>query len=440
MKRLLLVALLCLLIGSLPSSSYSEEVRFDYPKPKGVLLDWCLLGGTQCGKEAADNFCAYKGYEKAAAWKQYPKAGFTLLLQPMVTCSEPNQPRCDSFTYIVCTGDKRKKIHELTISDEDVKSVADLVKKLQEYSSIEKLTIKLHGTTKGGLAFKDGNVDFRLSQIINENINNFSDRKPEINTINFENCVVGLAPGEMFNFGKFFNASTVTGWTKYLVDGKENIQIDQNDSNDVLQQKVNRFAGLYLKGTPEISKLKPGDNPFDLRWFIDDPPEFDDLGNAKPVATAINDPKKGLPKNIYTLSQKNDVKINSYKDAATYVMSVSVHTQQFNLDTNSFIKLREEGVPEDIINKLKGCDPNKKYFANPAGQPEHDAGEKEFLEDVRKAINNPVDFEEFKSRIWNATTSDSIEVKQNFTPGHDPEHRKGLLYGLPLSYIIVNIR
>jgi hypothetical protein len=78
---------------------------FTNPTIKGYRLDWCLHWGRQCGKPAADAWCARKmgkadGYAKK--WQQAVDIGAsspTYVIGDGAVC---NQKFCDGFRSITC--------------------------------------------------------------------------------------------------------------------------------------------------------------------------------------------------------------------------------------------------------------------------------------------------------------------------------------------------
>ena len=78
---------------------------FNNPMIRGYRLDWCLHWGKQCGKPAANAWCAKKmgkadGY--AISWKQATNIGAstpTYVLGDKKVCG---QQFCDGFQWIKC--------------------------------------------------------------------------------------------------------------------------------------------------------------------------------------------------------------------------------------------------------------------------------------------------------------------------------------------------
>eukprot|EP00585_Thalassiosira_rotula_P022096 CAMPEP_0196223722 /NCGR_PEP_ID=MMETSP0912-20130531/47259_1 /TAXON_ID=49265 /ORGANISM="Thalassiosira rotula, Strain GSO102" /LENGTH=95 /DNA_ID=CAMNT_0041502839 /DNA_START=22 /DNA_END=306 /DNA_ORIENTATION=+ len=45
-----------------------DTITFDDPTHHGKLLDYCLRFGSECGKPAADAYCAQRGYDEAISF------------------------------------------------------------------------------------------------------------------------------------------------------------------------------------------------------------------------------------------------------------------------------------------------------------------------------------------------------------------------------------
>lgn len=84
-------------------------IRYEYPEvlfeDTGYsMLDWCLTWARQCGKPAADAFCALQDPSRPVAldFSQAPRMGSsrpTLVLVGRVKCKEPH---CAGFKHITC--------------------------------------------------------------------------------------------------------------------------------------------------------------------------------------------------------------------------------------------------------------------------------------------------------------------------------------------------
>ena len=85
-----------------PDDFQDDTVTFDDPTHHDMLLDYCLTFKNECGKPAADAYCAAKDYGEAI---EYPMRRTynqpTLTIKDQATCS-PTHNSCDTFDYIIC--------------------------------------------------------------------------------------------------------------------------------------------------------------------------------------------------------------------------------------------------------------------------------------------------------------------------------------------------
>ena len=85
-----------------PDDFEDDTVTFDDPTHHGKLLDYCLTFKNDCGKPAADAYCAEKDYGEAV---DFPKRRTydmeTLTIEDQATCT-PEHNSCDTFDYITC--------------------------------------------------------------------------------------------------------------------------------------------------------------------------------------------------------------------------------------------------------------------------------------------------------------------------------------------------
>jgi hypothetical protein len=87
-------------LAGLSASAMAEATTFDYPKHKGLALDWCRSWATDCGKPAADTWCQKKGFDSAAGFSKWNDAGEpTRVISSNQICDDAS---CDSFTKISC--------------------------------------------------------------------------------------------------------------------------------------------------------------------------------------------------------------------------------------------------------------------------------------------------------------------------------------------------
>ncbi|HQP49297.1 MAG TPA: hypothetical protein PKX12_11240 [Spirochaetota bacterium] len=88
-----------------PSVSSAAQVvkavqsTFNAPEIEGMRLDWCLHFGRQCGKPAADRYCAAKGLSAAVKWRVEEGIGKTYIIGDKKVC---NARYCDGFKFILC--------------------------------------------------------------------------------------------------------------------------------------------------------------------------------------------------------------------------------------------------------------------------------------------------------------------------------------------------
>lgn len=88
-----------------PSVSSAAQVvkavqsTFNAPEIEGMRLDWCLHFGRQCGKPAADRYCAAKRLSAAVKWRVEEGIGKTYIIGDKKVC---NARYCDGFKFILC--------------------------------------------------------------------------------------------------------------------------------------------------------------------------------------------------------------------------------------------------------------------------------------------------------------------------------------------------
>jgi hypothetical protein len=81
-------------------SARAEQQVFNNPQYKSLALDWCRTWGNDCGKPAADAFCAKQGFVSATAFPKADDVGVpTRIISTNQIC---DQPECDSFSKITC--------------------------------------------------------------------------------------------------------------------------------------------------------------------------------------------------------------------------------------------------------------------------------------------------------------------------------------------------
>ena len=84
--------------------STEQELGYQYANPtvEGRLVDWCRTFATDCGKPAADQFCAMMGHGPAKTW-HLADTNETIVLGDQQVCSGANA--CRHFTYIFCAAE-----------------------------------------------------------------------------------------------------------------------------------------------------------------------------------------------------------------------------------------------------------------------------------------------------------------------------------------------
>ena len=89
-----------------PTSPGSQQQIFSYPTIGGYRLDWCYSQGTQCGIQAATEWCKTQGYNQASDFVQdyavSQKGIETKTVGDGGICIGSNAERCDSFITITC--------------------------------------------------------------------------------------------------------------------------------------------------------------------------------------------------------------------------------------------------------------------------------------------------------------------------------------------------
>jgi len=53
---------------SMAQQVQSDGERFDYPRIRGAIVDWCTSWANGCGWGGAHQFCHMKGYARATSW------------------------------------------------------------------------------------------------------------------------------------------------------------------------------------------------------------------------------------------------------------------------------------------------------------------------------------------------------------------------------------
>jgi hypothetical protein len=83
-----------------PGSPHGSE-RFDFPRVNGIPVDRCAVWGERCGQGGADQFCATKGFSRAAYFETY-RPGRTWVIGSRRTCEGGE---CEALRTVTCSGD-----------------------------------------------------------------------------------------------------------------------------------------------------------------------------------------------------------------------------------------------------------------------------------------------------------------------------------------------
>jgi hypothetical protein len=76
---------------------------FNNPMQGAQPLDWCLNWGVGCGADAANAWCASKGFVRATDFAIANDIGGSTPTRVISTGAVCDQPFCDGFAYITCT-------------------------------------------------------------------------------------------------------------------------------------------------------------------------------------------------------------------------------------------------------------------------------------------------------------------------------------------------
>lgn len=91
----------CLLFA-LIGAAHADEKAFKNPLNGKNRLDYCYSWQTGCGQEAADAFCAGKGFQSATGFKIAKGAGLFTPTRTIGDGSVCDGATCDSFATITC--------------------------------------------------------------------------------------------------------------------------------------------------------------------------------------------------------------------------------------------------------------------------------------------------------------------------------------------------
>jgi hypothetical protein len=84
------------------TSAVAEERTFATPKVGSQALDLCLSWGADCGKPAADAWCATKGYTQSSDHVVAHNIGGSTPTRLLSTGAVCDQPFCDGFAEVTC--------------------------------------------------------------------------------------------------------------------------------------------------------------------------------------------------------------------------------------------------------------------------------------------------------------------------------------------------
>jgi len=87
---------------AIATSAFAEETTYNSPKVGSQALDLCLSWGADCGKPAADAWCASIGYEQSTNHVVAPDIGATTPTRLLSTGAVCDQAYCDGFASVTC--------------------------------------------------------------------------------------------------------------------------------------------------------------------------------------------------------------------------------------------------------------------------------------------------------------------------------------------------
>jgi TIR domain len=93
-------------MGWVPGTRADIEVKD--PRVNGRPVDWCLVPTKQCGKDAADRYCQMHNMGPAVSFRRQQSDERTLILGTSEICDTTRFNRCDRFSVIVCSANRRR--------------------------------------------------------------------------------------------------------------------------------------------------------------------------------------------------------------------------------------------------------------------------------------------------------------------------------------------
>lgn len=128
-----------------------------------------------------------------------------------------------------------------------------VVKEMKKYKRIKTLILASHGVP-GQIVFTN---NILLSEVGSWFMNNNESEAPRIETINIEGCNIGDDVVSLYEFGKFFSASVISGYNMYY---NVNQRIFDSDQVEVVENALKPIKPFLISGQPdtasEIVKLK----------------------------------------------------------------------------------------------------------------------------------------------------------------------------------------
>ncbi len=101
MKKLLAIIIFPILFLS-SGHSFAEVETFYYPKYKGSVLNMCYKWGRQCRAKPANEWCKWKGYERARSWSIIDRKQLNKPTRVMGSGAVCDAGACSGFRYITC--------------------------------------------------------------------------------------------------------------------------------------------------------------------------------------------------------------------------------------------------------------------------------------------------------------------------------------------------
>jgi hypothetical protein len=101
LRKSFLVAIV-LSATAIATSAFAEEATYNSPTVGSQPLDLCLSWGADCGKPAADAWCASIGYEQSTSHSVAPDIGGSTPTRSLSTGAVCDQPFCDGFASVTC--------------------------------------------------------------------------------------------------------------------------------------------------------------------------------------------------------------------------------------------------------------------------------------------------------------------------------------------------